>query len=158
VEHSPPQLTLVLEVHAEVGQPIEIGSAGVGRRRVVPIVGGTFNGHGELATIGGRVVPGGADAQLIQPDGLTIADAQYVLETERAQFIFVRNRGVRHAAPEIMQKLLAGQSVDPSLVYFRTTPVFETDAAELQVLTRSIFVGSGERYPKEVILKFWKVD
>jgi len=34
----------MLEVHAEVGQPTEIGSAGVGRRRVVPIVGGTFNG------------------------------------------------------------------------------------------------------------------
>jgi hypothetical protein len=157
VPHSSPQLTLVLEVRAEVGAPIEIGSTAAGRRRIVPITGGTFRGYDELATIAGRVVPGGSDSQSIQPDGLTIADARYVLETDRGQFVFVHNRGLRHAAPETMRKLLAGEAVDPSLVYFKSTPVFETDAAELQVLTRAIFVGSGERYPKEVVLKFWKV-
>ena len=152
-----PQLTLTLEVRAQVGEPIEIGHVGEGRRRVVPIVGGSFEGRGELS-IKGRVLPGGADLQWIQLDGLTVADARYILETERGQMIYVNNRGLRHAAPEIMQKLLAGERVDPSLVYFRTTPVFETGEAELQVLTRSIFVGVGERYPSEVVLRFWKVE
>jgi hypothetical protein len=130
---------------------------GEARRRVVPIIGGSFEGLGELS-IKGRVLPGGADFQWIQLDGLTVADARYILETERGQMIYVNNRGLRHAAPEIMQKLLAGERVDPSLVYFRTTPVFETGEAELQVLTRSTFVGVGERYPSEVILRFWKVE
>jgi hypothetical protein len=152
-----PQLTLTLEVRAQVGEPIEIGHLGEGRRRVVPIVGGSFEGRGGLS-IRGRVLPGGADLQWIQLDGLTVADARYVLETERGQMIYVNNRGLRHAAPEIMQKLLAGERVDPSFVYFRTTPVFETGEAELQVLTRSVFVGVGERYPNEVILRFWKVE
>lgn len=147
----------MLEIRAEVGEPIEIGHVGEGRRRVVPIVGGSFEGRGELS-IKGRVVPGGADVQWIQLDGLTVADARYILETERGQMIYINNRGLRHAAPEIMQKLLAGERVDPSLVYFRTTPVFETGDPELQVLTRSVFVGVGERYPREVILKFWKVE
>lgn len=152
-----PQLTLTLEVRAQVGEPIEIGHVGEGRRRVVPIVGGTFEGLGGLS-IKGRVLPGGADVQWIQLDGLTVADARYILETDGGQMIYVNNRGLRHAAPEIMQKLLAGERVDPSLVYFRTTPVFETAEAELQVLTRSVFVGVGERYPNEVILRFWKVE
>jgi hypothetical protein len=152
-----PQLTLTLEIRAEVGEPIQVGeNAGV-QRRVVPIIGGTFEGRGELR-VKGRIVSGGADFQMIQPDGLTIADARYVLETDRGQTIQVANRGLRHAAPEIIKKLLAGESVDPSLVYFRTTPVFETAAADLQVLVRSIFIGIGERYPTHVIMRCWKVE
>jgi len=152
-----PQLTLTLEVRAHVEEPIVIGDAGSGVRRVVPIIGGSFEGRGELC-LKGRVLPGGADFQLIQADGVTVADARYVLESERGEKIYVINRGLRHAPPDVMRKLLAGERVDPSLVYFRTTPVFETAAEELHVLTRSIFVGIGERYPKEVVLRFWKVE
>ena len=152
-----PHLTLTLEVRVQVGEPEEIGLVAGGRRRIVPITGGTFEGRGALA-ITGRVIPGGADAQLIQPDGLTEADARYTLETDRGQLIHVRNRGLRHAPADVMKKLLAGERVDPSLVYFKTTPTFETAAPELQMLTRAIFVGVGERYPAEVVVRFWKVD
>ena len=153
----PPKLTLTLEVRAEVGEPIDVGEVAGGRRRVVPITGGTFDGHGVLA-IHGHVRPGGADWQLIHSDGLTEADARYILETDRGQTIAVRNRGLRHASPDVMRRLLSGERVDPSLVYFKSTPVFETAAPELQWLVRSIFVGDGERYPNEVVLRFWKVD
>lgn len=152
-----PELTFILEVRAQVSEPIDIGESGGGRRRIVPIVGGTFQGHSGLV-VKGRVLPGGADSQWIHADGLTIADARYVLETDRGQTIYVQNRGLRHASPETMRKLLAGERVDPSLVYFRTTPIFETAAAELHVLTRSVFIGTGERYPSEVVLRFWKVE
>jgi hypothetical protein len=43
-----PQLHLTLEVLAQVGEPIEIGTIAHRRRRIVPIVGGTFEGHGDL--------------------------------------------------------------------------------------------------------------
>jgi hypothetical protein len=65
---------------------------------------------------------------------------------------------MRHAPPEISQKLLAGQPVDPALVYFRTVPTFETSAPELQWLTRAIFIGIGERQPSDVIIRFWRVE
>ena len=55
-----------------------------------------------------------------------------------------------------MQKLLAGQVVDPKLVYFRTQPKFETSAAELQWLTTNLFVGVGERFPNEVVIRFFR--
>ena len=152
-----PHLTLTLDVRALVGEPIEQGTGPEGRRRTVPIIGGTFEGHGELS-ITGRIVPGGADSQIIHTDGFTEADARYTLETSRGQLIHVRNRGLRHAPPDVMRRLLAGERVDPALVYFRTTPTFETAQPELQLLTRSIFVGAGERYPDEVVLRFWRVD
>ena len=152
-----PILTLTLEVRALVGEPIDIGVVGRGRRRVVPIIGGTFEGHGEL-NARGRVIPGGEDWQLIQDDGLTEADARYVLQADNGGTISVRNRGVRRASADVMRRLLAGERVDPSLVYFKSAPTFETSAAELQVLVRSIFVGVGERYPNEVVLRFWKVE
>ena len=157
MENVPPRLTLTLEVRAEVGEPIEVGDVAGGRRRVVPITGGTFEGHGVLA-IRGRIRPGGADWQVIQPDGQTEADARYVLETDRGQTIAVRNRGLRHAPGDVMRRLLRGERVDPSLVYFKSTPVFETAAPELQLLVRSIFVGAGERYPTEVVVRFWRVE
>ena len=69
----------------------------------------------------------------------------------------MQNRGLRHAPPDIMKKLLAGEAVDPSLVYFCSTPTFETAAPELQALSRAIFIGAGERYPSEVVIRFWKV-
>ena len=124
---------------------------------MVPITGGTFEGHGDIG-VRGRVLPGGADWQRIDEDGLTEADAQYVLETESGARVVVKNRGLRHAPPDVMRRLLAGERVDPSLVYFKSTPVFETSAPELQTLVRSIFVGAGERYPNEVVLRFWKVE
>jgi uncharacterized protein DUF3237 len=153
-----PVLELTLEVRAQVGTPIEIGQVGHGRRRIVPILGGSCEGRERFRSLlTGRVLPGGADWQLIHEDGLTEADARYTLETDRGDLVYVQNRGLRHAPPEIMKKLLSGEAVDPSLVYFYSTPTFETAAPDLQPLARGIFVGAGERYPSEVVVRFWKV-
>ena len=154
-----PRLELTLEVRALVGEPIELGMVAHGRRRIVPILGGTCEGKGDVCRgVRGRILPGGSDWQLIHADGLTEADARYTIETGGGDLIYVQNRGIRHAPPAIMQKLLAGEAVDPSLVYFRTTSTFETSAPALQSLTRAIFIGVGERYPSEVVIRFWKVE
>jgi len=149
-----PTLTPVFELRAQVGAPMELGLVPQGVRRIVPILGGTFEGSG----MKGRIVPGGADWQIIRADGVTELDTRYTLQTDSGQLIYVQNAGIRHAAPEVMKQLLAGQPVDPSRVYFRTVPVFETSAPELQWLTRSIFVGTGERYPTEVLIRFWRLE
>jgi hypothetical protein len=57
-----------------------------------------------------------------------------------------------------MKKLLAGELVDPALVYFRTVPKFETAATDLQWLARSVFIGMGERYPNDVRIRFYRLD
>jgi len=158
VNPEPPSLEPVLDIRVQVGAPIEIGLVGRARRRIVPILGGTCDGREPFQDLlTGRVLPGGADWQLIHEDGLTEADARYTIETDRGSLVYVQNRGVRHAPPDVMKKLLAGEAVDPSLVYFCSTPTFETAAPELQALTRAIFIGAGERYPSEVVIRFWKV-
>lgn len=150
----PPRLTFAFEVRATVGPPLEVGEVAQGRRRIVPITGGTFEGP----TLRGTVKAGGADWQIIRADGFTEIDTRYTLETDAGQLIYVQNPGMRHAAPEVMKRLLAGEAVDPAVVYFRTAPKFETASPELQWLTRSIFVATGERYPNDVRIRFFRVE
>ncbi len=150
----PPTLAFAFELRARVGEPVEIGQVPHGRRRIVEILGGTVKGPAFSAT----VLPGGADWQLIQPDGFSELDTRYTLETEQGQRVYVQNAGIRHAPPDVMQKLLAGEIVDPKLVYFRTVPKFETAVPELQWLARSVFVGIGERFPTEVVVRFYRLE
>jgi hypothetical protein len=143
-----PELVFVLEARVQVGAAQELGN-----RRIVPILGGTFEGP----EIRGRVLPGGADWQLVRPNGVVELEARYTLETDRGALIYVRNNGLRNAEPEVMAQLRAGIPVDPKLVYCRTVPVLESAAPELQWLTHSIFIGSADRHPSEVVLRFWRV-
>jgi hypothetical protein len=149
-----PTLTFAFEVRATVGPPMEVGQVAQGRRRIVPITGGTFEGP----NVRGKVMNGGADWQIIRADGFTELDTRYTLETEKGQIIYVQNPGIRHAAPDVMKRLLAGELVEPALVYFRTVPKFETSSPDLQWLTRSVFIGTGERYPNDVRIRFWRVE
>ena len=151
---TPPRLTFAFELRAKVGAPVEVGQVTHGRRRIVPIEGGTIKGP----LLNGTVTDGGADWQVIQQDGFTELDTRYTIKTEQGALVYVQNPGIRTAPPDVMQKLLAGQVVDPKLVYFRTQPKFETGAPELQWLAKSLFVGVGERYPTEVVIKFFKVE
>ena len=148
-----PELEFAFEIRATVAEPQDFGLMDHGRRRVVEITGGTFEGP----RIKGRIVPGGADWQSIQPDGFSRLDTRYALETDQGQLIYVQNFGLRHAPPEVMAQLNAGETVDPDLIYFRTVPTFEASAAELKWLERSVFIGIGQRYPEDVRVQFWRV-
>jgi Protein of unknown function (DUF3237) len=150
---APPGLVLAFQARVELGAVMELGQVPAGRRRIIPIVGGTFEGAG----LKGRVLNNGADWQIVRADGFAEIDTRYALETDKGQIIYIQNKGMRHAPPEILQKMNAGETVDPSLVYFRTVATFETSAPELQWLTRSIFVGTGERHPTHVIMRFWRM-
>lgn len=149
----PPQLEFAFEVRAQVADPTVVGELPQGVRRIIDILGGTFEGP----NLRGTLLPGGADWQLIQDDGFTDIDARYTLETDSGDLIYVSNVGMRHAAPDVMRRLNAGETVDQSEIYFRAVPKFETAAEDLQWLMRSIFIATGERYPNGVIIRFWRV-
>src|SRR5678810_1162268 len=149
-----PRLTFAFELRARVGNPVEVGQVLHGRRRIVPIEGGTVKGP----LLNGTIPPGGAAWQTIQQDGFTELDTRYTIKTDKNELVYVQNGGIRTAAPDVMQKLLAGETVDPKLVYFRTQPKFETSAPALQWLAKSLFIGTGERYPNEVVIRFFKVE
>jgi hypothetical protein len=149
----PPELSFAFEVLAEVADPTVVGLLPNGTRRIVDILGGSFEGP----DVKGRVVPGGADWQIIREDGFTDIDARYTLETDSGDLIYVSNVGIRHAPPDVITRLNAGEVVDQSQIYFRAIPKFETSAPELEWLMKSIFVATGERYPNGVVIRFWRV-
>ena len=70
---APPRLTFAFELHVQVGAPVEMGDVPGGRRRIIPILGGTFAGP----QIKGKVLPGGADWQIIRTDGLAVLDTRW---------------------------------------------------------------------------------
>ena len=139
-------------IEAQVGALLSLGEAPIGERRVVPILGGTVSG-----ALSGSVVPGGADWQVHRADGITEIHARYTLETDDGALIYVVNQGIRHAPAEVQARLNAGEAVDPSLVYFRTVPTFETAAPTYAWLCRSLFLGTGQRAPTGVLIRFWRV-
>jgi hypothetical protein len=151
----PPGLAFAFELRAKVADPVIIGQGPHGLRRIVAITGGSVSGP----DLQGEVVPNsGADWQMIQPDGFSELDTRYTLRTNKGELVYVQNAGIRHAAPEVMKRLNAGEVVDPKLVYFRTVAKFETTAEGLKWMTRSVFVGVGERSPNEVIVRFYRVE
>jgi hypothetical protein len=148
-----PGLSFVAEIRVDVGTPITIGETGAGLRRVVPILGGTIEGP----RLTGRIVPGGADFQVLRPDGVMELEAKYVIEAASGALIYVVNRGLRHGSAEAIEKLMRGEIVDPKLIYFRATPSFETGSAEFKWMMRSLFVCAGTRLPMQVLLRVYEI-
>lgn len=131
----------------------DLGETPRGRRRVIGITGGSFSGP----RLSGRVLPGGADWQLIRADGVACLDARYTLETADGALIYVNNKGYRHGPKEVVERLGRGEDVDPALYYMRATPWFETSAARYAWLNRTICVASGARRAQSVELDFYEV-
>jgi hypothetical protein len=103
------------------------------------------------------VLPGGADFQLLLPDGLSELDARYTLETDAGDLVFVQNHALRCGPPDVMARLARGEPVDASLVYFRCAPRFETASPALAWLHRRLFLGTGARHPDRVEMRFFVV-
>lgn len=144
-------LDFAFAARVTVAPPLELGATHLGRRRIIPITGGAVEGP----RLQGRVVPGGADWQIIRADGVAELEARYTLEADDGALISVVNRGFRHGPPEVIRKLIAGEPVDPDAYYFRCAPVFETAAPAHQWLTRTVFVGSGVRHPDLVEIQVY---
>ena len=122
-----PALEHVTDLTVFVAAPIEVGDTGSGQRRVIPITGGTARGP----RLNGTVLSGGADFQLVRPDHVAELDARYVIQADDGTCLFVMNRALRRASAELTARLVRGEAVDPSLVYFRCTPSFEAPALSL---------------------------
>jgi hypothetical protein len=105
-----PALEFVTRVSAEIAGPIGSGTSPRGKRQVIPITGGTLSGP----LLSGRVLPGGADFQILRSDGVVELEARYFIETADACRVYVCNQGLAHA--------------DAGALYFRCTPRFETEA------------------------------
>ncbi|MGO9890259.1 MAG: DUF3237 domain-containing protein [Solirubrobacteraceae bacterium] len=142
-----PGLELIGRCRADLGEPLELGRTPWGRRRVIPIVGGEFDGPRVSATI----LSGGADWQVIHEDGMAAIDTRYTLQTRDDALISVATRGVRHGPSDVLRRLAEGQPVDPTEYYFRVSIQYETGAQAYLWLNRIVAVASAVRLADQVI-------
>lgn len=149
-----PRIRHVYRLEATVGEPLDLGEVPGGRRRIIPLTGGQFTGP----EIRGRLLPGtSADWQLVLPDGTSIGDIRYTLQTEDGALLYVRSRGIRHGSPEVLARLGRGEEVDASEYTFRTSIQIETAAPHLGWLNRGVFIGVGARQGACVIYETYLV-
>jgi uncharacterized protein DUF3237 len=135
-----PTLEHLMRVEAELGEPLEVGTTPAGRRRVIPIAGGRFEGE----RLRGEVLPGGADTQMVLPDGTAVIDTRYTLRTDDGALIAIATQGVRAGAPETLAALARGELVDPADYYFRVLVRLEA-AGAYEWLGRLLVVASAVR-------------
>jgi hypothetical protein len=150
-----PQLATkyVFSLSIKVGTPIVAGDLGYGIRRVIPVLGGTVQGEG----IKGTIHSGGADFQIIRPDGFTELEAKYTFELDDGAVIYIENIGVRFGPKEALDRIARGEAVDPTLIYFRSVPKFETGDPSYRWLMQNLFIGVGARHPDRVELAVHQV-
>ena len=136
-EAETPQLEFALQLHVTLGAAYTVGETPHGRRMVIPITGGTFEGPG----IKGTVINGGADYQLGN-GARTELEAVYCIRTDDGITIHVRNLGI--AAP----------------AYFMSASRFETASdSPYGWLNDALFVCAPQSDPafRGVVLNVWRV-
>ena len=148
-----PDLRPVCTLFVELDPICEIGQGRGGRRRIIPIVGGRV--EGELT---GTILNVGADWQTIHADGTAWLDTRYAFETADGAVIEVINRGYRHGPAEVMQRLAAGDTVDPGEYFMRTAAFLETGDPCYGWVNKTVFVGVGARRKASVEMALYAVD
>jgi hypothetical protein len=125
------ELLYEIAMDAEVD---DLGQTPLGRRRIVRVTGGTFEGP----RLRGTVLPGGGDWFVERADGVRQLDVRITLRTDDGALSYAHYPGLFHAGPGVMDRLLRGETVDPSEYYFRTAPMFETTAEKYVWLNRVV--------------------
>jgi muconolactone delta-isomerase len=150
-----PRLTKIFRLEATLGEPLDVGDVAAGRRRIVPLTGGTFTGP----ELGGKLLSGtSADWQIIMTDGTALGDIRYTLQTDDGEVLYVQSRSVRHGSPDVLARLGRGEHVDADEYTFRTSTQIETAATGLDWLNKGVFIGVAGRQSAGVIYETYLVQ
>lgn len=131
-----PALIPICALRVDVGEPLDLGATRDGARRITPILGGELVGLPScpdpvLAVLEAEVLPGGADRQLLRPDGGIEIDARYQARTASGALLDLHATGLRRP--------------DADGVYFRVALRFATADPELAELERALHIADGVR-------------
>ena len=143
----------IFRIEAELADILKFGHTPYGERRVIDIRGGVVSGP----RLNGRILPGGADWQIIRSDGVADIQARYTIETDAGAHILVSSEGLRHGPPDVMERLARGEAVEPELYYFRTLMRFETADSAVAWLNRILALARGTRLANAVRLDVYEV-
>ena len=122
-----PTTELAIELYVAISPAVAVGQSDHGTRQFIPITGGRFSGDG----IRGEVMAGGADWQLLRPDGVREVLALYSLRTDDGAVIVVDNRGI-----------IVPPAGEGGAAYVRTSPTFHAPQGKYEWLNKTLFVGT----------------
>ena len=141
-----PELEFALQLKVTLGEAYGIDNTQHGRRTIIPITGGTFEGP----KLKGTIINGGADYQL-NTESRTELEAIYCIRTDDGINIHVRNKGIIYNGKDA--------EGNPTF-YFRAAPTFEAPAdSKYAWLNNALFVCTPEWSQdfKGIILNVWMV-
>ncbi|MBX3501483.1 MAG: DUF3237 domain-containing protein [Alphaproteobacteria bacterium] len=136
-----PALDFRLRIAVRFDAPRVIAEGPLGARRLLHAAHGTFEGP----SLNGSVLPGGGDWVLTRRDGAAELDIRFALLTTSDELIYLRANGLFVAADAVAARIRGGEDVSPDAYYFRTAILFETGAARLADLNRTLHIGVGQR-------------
>ena len=144
-EAEAPRMEFAFQLYVTLEPEYTVGEVPHGKRVVIPITGGIFEGP----KLKGTIIPGGADYQYQKSDGKTLRtelEAIYSIKTDDGVYIHVRNCGIFYASQ--------GEGV-----YFFTAPKFEApEDSPYAWLNNAIFVcAPAQSDPNTIRLNMWKV-
>lgn len=88
---STPFARLIWEAAVTIAGRTDLGTGPLGARGIIPITGGQFRGGPDIPDFHGVVLPGGADRQLLRPDGVKELDALYEMQVHDGTILTIRN-------------------------------------------------------------------
>lgn len=148
-----PNLEYVCELKVKLKPALVVGETPRGTRRIIPIIGGSFEGP----KMKGEILDGGADWQIVRKDGVSELEAHYQIKTDDGVIIYIKNVGLRVATPEVAARIGRGEFVPSSEYYFRAIPKFEAPMGKYDWMNNAIFICKGIRNPDGVVIQVWKV-
>lgn len=147
-------VTRIAHVHVRLGPVRTLGPAPGGLRRIIPITGGRIDGE----RLRGEILPGGADWQLVHDDGTAVIDTRYCARTDDGALVYLATAGVRHGPRAVLDRLAAGEPVDPGEYYFRVTVRLEAGDPRYAWLNRTVFVATAARAAAAVSYDLYALD
>ncbi len=121
---------------------LNIGTSGIGKRRVAPVTGGRFEGE----RLSGTVLPGGADWVINRQDGVMVVDVRLSLKTDDgAALIYLTYQGALRTSAEAMARFNKGGLLSDDEFNLRTVARFETGSEGYLWLNDMIAVGVGKQ-------------
>ena len=141
-----PETEFVMQLKVTLDAPYVVGDTPHGKRTVIPITGGTFEGP----LLKGTILSGGADWQLAK-GSRTELEAIYSIRTDDGVYIHVRNRGIIYDGKDA--------EGNPSF-YFKAAPQFEAPAdSRYAWLNNALFVCAPDfsQQFNGIILNVWRV-
>ena len=79
-----PRLDFAFAIKATVGPVQDLGQTARGHRRIIDILGGEVHGP----RLSGEILPGGADWQIVRPDGTIEVVARYTIRADPRRYGF----------------------------------------------------------------------